>query len=89
MVCLETNNMVLAPSTCLEGRRYLPPPCARQKKMFLVDIPQVAFLGPYRRVWREDLAPVMVSITAAAVADVAEKVGIVFFVFGDGVFGDK
>ena len=25
--------------------------------MFLVDIPQVAFLGPYRRVWREDLAP--------------------------------
>ena len=36
-------------------------------KMLEVEIYQVAFSGPDRRVWREDLAPIMVSITAEAV----------------------
>ena len=59
--------MVSVPSISLEGRRDLPPPCAKRKNSFDVEISQVTFLGPDRRVWREDLAPVMVSITAAAV----------------------
>ena len=68
MVCLETNNMVLAPSMCLEGRQDLTPPCAKRKKSFAMDIPQVALLGPDWRVWREDLVPVTVLVTAAVVA---------------------
>ena len=67
MVCLETKNMVLVPSMCLEGRQDLPPLCAKRKNSFAVEISQVDFLGPDRRVWREDLAPVMVSITTAEV----------------------
>ena len=68
MACLETNNMVLVTSTSLEGRRDLPPPCARRKKLLTVETSQVAFSGTDRRVWREDLAPVMVAITVATVA---------------------
>ena len=66
--CFETKNMVSVPSTCLEERRDLPPPCDRRKNSLAVEISQGSFSGPDRRVWREDLAPVMVSITAAAVA---------------------
>ena len=68
MVCLETKNMVSVPSTSLEECQDLPPPCSRRKKLFVVEISQVDFSGPDRRVWIEDLAPVMVSITALAVA---------------------
>ena len=68
MVCLETKNMVLVLSMCLDGIWDLPPPCAKQKNSFAVEISQVAFSGPDRRVWREYLAPVVVLITAAAVA---------------------
>ena len=60
--------MVLVPTARLEGRRDLPPTCSRRKNSFVVKISQVALSGPDWRVWREDLAPVMVSITAAAVA---------------------
>ena len=52
----------------LDGRRYLPPPCAKQKNSFDVDISQVAFSGTDKRVWREDFAPVVVLINATAVA---------------------
>ena len=71
MVCLKTKKMVSVPSMHLEGRRDLPPPCAKRKNSFAVEIYQVAFWGPDRRAWREYLEPVMVSITAAAV----EKTG--------------
>ena len=37
-------------------------------ELFVVDISHVALSGPDRRVWREDLAPLDVLITAAAVA---------------------
>ena len=60
--------MVLVPSMSFDGRRDLPPHCAKRKKSFAVEIPQVAFLGPDRRVLRKDLAPVVVLITATAVA---------------------
>ena len=60
--------MVLVPSMRLEGRLDLPPPCAKQKNSFAVDIFQVAILGPDQRVWRQEFAPVMVSITASEVA---------------------
>ena len=49
------------------GGQDLPPPCVRRKKSFVVEISQVSFLGTDQRLWREDLAPVMVSITALAV----------------------
>ena len=52
----------------LDGRRDLPPPCAKQKNSFAVEISQVALSGPDRRVWKEDLAPVEVFINVAAVA---------------------
>ena len=64
---LETKNMVLVPLICLDGRRGLPPPCAKQKNSFAIDISQVAFSGPDQRVWREDLAPVDVLMNTAAV----------------------
>ena len=67
MVYLETKKMVLVPLMRLYGRRDLSPPCAKQKKSFAVDISQVALSGQDRRVWREDLAPVFMLITAAAV----------------------
>ena len=38
------------------------------KKSFVVEISQGAFLGTDQRVWREDLASVIVSITVLAVA---------------------
>ena len=60
--------MVLVTSTRLEGRQDLPPPCARRKNSLAVVISQVAFSGLDHRLWREDLAPVMVLITVAAVA---------------------
>ena len=66
--CLEKKNNVLMPSTCLEGRQDLPLPCARRKYLLAVEISQVAFSGPEWRVRREDLAPVLVSITAELVA---------------------
>ena len=67
---LGDKKMVLIPSTRLEGRRYLPPPCSRRGKLLAVEISQVTFLGLDQRVWREDLAPVTVSIAAAAVATI-------------------
>ena len=67
IACLETKKIVLVPSTFLEGRQDLPLPCARRKYLLAVEISQVAFSGPERRVWREELAPVLVSINAAAV----------------------
>ena len=70
MVCLDTNKMVLVPSMRLEGRRDFPPPCNKRKISFAVEISQVDFSEPYQIVWREDLAPVVVLITAAAVATV-------------------
>ena len=68
MVCLDTKKMVLVPLICLYGRRDLPPPCAKRKKLFAVKISQVALSGPDQRVCREYLAPVDVLITAATVA---------------------
>ena len=59
--------MVLVLLMRLDGRRALPPTCAKRENLFAVEISQVAFLGPYRRVWREDLDPVVVLITASAV----------------------
>ena len=59
---------MLVPSTFLEGRQDLPLPCARRKYLLAVEISQVAFSGPEWRVRREDLAPVLVSITAELVA---------------------
>ena len=70
MLCLETKKIVLVHSMCLEGRWDLPPPCAKRKNYFAVEIYQVDFSGPYRRVWRENLALVIVSITAAEVETV-------------------
>ena len=64
---MDTKKMVLSPSMCLEGIRDLPPPCAKRKNSFAVEIYQVDFLGTDWRVWREDLVPVMVSITASEV----------------------
>ena len=60
--------MVLVSLMCLDGRRDLPPPWAKQKKSFAVEIYQVALSGTDWRVWREDLAPVVMLITEAAVA---------------------
>ena len=68
IVCLETNNMVLVPLMRLYGRCDLPPPCAKRKNSFAVDIYQVSLSGPERRVWRDDLAPVDVLMSASAVA---------------------
>ena len=68
MVCLETNKIVLVPLMCIDGRRDLPPPCAKRKKSFAVEISQVALSGLDRRVWRKDLAPVEVLMTAEVVA---------------------
>ena len=62
--------MVLVLSMCLEGRRVLSPPYAKRENSFAVEISQVSFSGLDQRVWREDLAPVMVLITATAVATV-------------------
>ena len=59
--------MVSVPSTRLEGRKDSPPPFARRKNSFVVEISHVAFSGTDRRVWREDLAPVIVLITMAEV----------------------
>ena len=57
----------IGPFNTFGGWRYLPPPCVRQKDYFVVKISKVDFSGPDRRVWREDLAPVMVSIATEAV----------------------
>ena len=67
-MCLETRKMKLVPLMCLDGRRDFPPPCVKRKKSFAVEISQVALSGPERRVLREDLSPVGVLMTAAAVA---------------------
>ena len=68
IVCLETKKMVLVPLMRLDGRRDLPPPCAKRKNSFAVEISQVALSVLDRRVWREDLSPVDVLMNAAAVA---------------------
>ena len=68
IACLETKNIVLVPSTRLDGRPDLPLPCVRRKSSLEVEISQFAFSGTELRVCREDLAPVLVSITEAAVA---------------------
>ena len=72
MACLETKKILLVPSTSLEGRQDLHPPCARRKNLLAVEISQVTFSGPERRVWKEDLAPVFMSITAAEVATMGQ-----------------
>ena len=77
IACLETKNIVLLPSTRLEGKRGLRPPCSRRKHSLAVEISQVTFLGPEWRVCREDLAPVLVSITAAAVATIYENYRVI------------
>ena len=59
--------MVLVALMRLDGSRDLPPPCAKQGNSFAVKISQVSLSGPDRRVWREDLAPVDVLMTAAVV----------------------
>ena len=68
MVCMETKNIVLFPLMCLDGRCDLPPPCAKWKNSFAVDISQVALSGADWRFWREDLASVDVLMTADVVA---------------------
>ena len=68
IVFLDTNKMVLVLLMRLDGRRDFPPPCAKRKNSFDVEISKVALSGPDRIVWRYDLAPVGVLITAAAVA---------------------
>ena len=60
--------MVLVPLMILDGRRDLPPPCAKQKSLFAVDIFQVALSGPDQRVWKDYFSPVDVFITTDAVA---------------------
>ena len=45
MSCLDKKNMVLVSSTHLEGRRDLPPSCARRKNSLVVEIYQVVFSG--------------------------------------------
>ena len=60
--------MVLVLLMRLDGRCDLPPPCAKRKNSFAVDISQVALSGPDQRFWREDLAPTDVLITASTVA---------------------
>ena len=67
-MCLETKKMVLVPLIRLDGRHDSPPPCAKRKNSFAVEISQVALSVLDRRVWREDLAPVDVLMNAAAVA---------------------
>ena len=67
MFCLETKKSVLVPLTHYERRQDLPLSCARRKNTFAVEISQVAFSGPERRVWRDKFALVLVSITRAAV----------------------
>ena len=69
-MCLEKKKLVLVPLLSLYGKRDLPPPCAKQENSFAVDIYQVALSGPDQRVWREDLDPVDVLITAAVVATI-------------------
>ena len=59
--------MVLVPLMFLDRRRDLPPPCAKRKKSFAVEIYQVALSGTEWRVWRDDLDPVDALITVAAV----------------------
>ena len=49
------------------GETGFTPTCAKRKNSFAAEISRVAFSGPDRRVWREDLAPVMVLITSEAV----------------------
>ena len=68
ILCLETNNMVLVPLMRLVVRRDLPPPCAKRKKSFAVEISHVALLGTEQRVWSYDLAPVGVLMTAPVVS---------------------
>ena len=67
IVFLETKKMVLVPLMRLGGRRDFPPPCAKQKILFDVEISQVALSGLERRVLREILDPVDMLMTAAAV----------------------
>ena len=67
-VCLETNKIVLLPLMRLDGRHDLLPPCAKRNNLFAGYISQVDLSGPERRVCREDLAPVDVLMTAAAMA---------------------
>ena len=68
IVCLETKTMMLVLLMRLYGMLDFLPPCAKWKNLFSFVISQVALSGPTRRFWREDLAPVDVFMTAAAVA---------------------
>ena len=67
-MCLDTKKMMLVPLMRLDGRRDFLPPCNKRKNSFAVEIYQVALSRPEQRVWREDLAPVDMLMTADAVA---------------------
>ena len=57
----------ISPFNAFGGETGFTSTLFQAEKMLAAEIYQVAFSGTYRRVWREYLAPVMVSITAAAV----------------------
>ena len=69
---MEKNKIVLVPPTRLEGRKNFPLPCTRRNKYLAVEISQVDFSGSEQRVWGEDLAPLLVSITTEAVAKMGQ-----------------
>ena len=45
IVCLETKKMVLVPLMRLDGRRDLPPPCAKRKNRLLLRFPKLLCWG--------------------------------------------
>ena len=67
IVCLETKNMMSVPLMRLDGRGDSAI-LRLSGNVFAVEISQVALSGTERRIWREDLAPVDVLMTATAVA---------------------
>ena len=68
MACLETKKYCVGAFNSFVEETGFPSTLCQAEKLLAVEIPQVAFLGPERRVWRENLAPILVSITASAVA---------------------
>ena len=67
MACLETKKYCVGAFNSFVEETGFPSTLCQAEKLLAVEIPQVAFLGPERRVWRENLAPLLVSITVAAV----------------------
>ena len=58
----------IGPFNAFGGETVFIPTLCQVEKNLALEIYQVDFSGPDRVVWREDLAYVMVSITAEAVA---------------------